>query len=178
MALEIERKFLIKIRDEAGLLESNPDTEVKEITQTYLKCYETGREKRVKQVYNRKTEESSYYFTSKTSTNNKNVERDPLVRVEEEDEIDLQQYRILLKQQDPETDTIEKTRICVPYQGLLLEIDKYKWWGDSDIAIMEIELESEDAQVEFPREYIEVIKEVTCDKRFKNNALAKNHNVI
>lgn len=178
MALEIERKYLIRIKDENGLIESNPDTVIKEIVQTYLKCYEAEREKRVRLVYNKKTDETTYYFTSKTSVSNKNTERDTLVRVEEEDKIDLQQYRMLLKQKEPETDTIEKTRICVPYQGLLLEIDKYKWWSDSNIAMMEVELECEGAQVKFPEEYIEVIKEVTYDKRFKNNALAKNHNVI
>ena len=178
MALEIERKYLIRIKNEKGLIESSPDTAIKEIVQTYLKCYEAGREKRIRQVYNKKEDETTYYFTSKTSVNNRNIEKDPLVRVEEEDRIDLQQYRLLLKQKDPETDTIEKVRICIPYQGLLLEIDKYKWWNDSNIAMMEVELECEDTQVKFPEEYIEVIKEVTYDKRFKNNALAKNHNVI
>lgn len=43
----------------------------------------------------------------------------------------------------------------------------------SDYALLEVELQKEDEEVIIPKE-LEVIKEVTNDKRFRNKYIAKN----
>ena len=56
------------------------------------------------------------------------------------------------------------------YRGQNFEIDIYPFW--SDRAIMEIELEDECQAVDFPPE-IDIIKEVTEDKRYTNSSIAR-----
>ena len=56
------------------------------------------------------------------------------------------------------------------YEGKELEIDVYPFWQDR--AVMEIELTDEAEAVALPPE-IEIIKEVTRDRRYTNAALAK-----
>jgi len=64
---------------------------------------------------------------------------------------------------------IRKTRYCVVYNNQYLEIDIYPF--SKDKAILEIELSNENDSYEIP-EFIEVIREVTDDIRFKNVNLA------
>ena len=65
---------------------------------------------------------------------------------------------------------IKKTRYAIPFDGHIVEVDVYPFW--SDRAVMEIELLSEDEAYTVP-ECIEIIKEVTADKRYSNRALSK-----
>ena len=58
----------------------------------------------------------------------------------------------------------------LPYDGKDFEIDVYPFWQDK--AVMEIELTDEMETVMLPPE-IEIIKEVTGDRRYTNAALAK-----
>ena len=57
-------------------------------------------------------------------------------------------------------------RVC---RNQYFEIDVYPFW--SKIALAEIELNSEDAEVKFP-EQIKIIREVTTEEAFKNASLA------
>lgn len=70
---------------------------------------------------------------------------------------------------------IRKDRYCFIYKNNYVELDIYPFW--SDYAIVEVELTSENQNVFLPSE-IEVIKDVTEDKRFKNRSLAYDSNVF
>ena len=76
----------------------------------------------------------------------------------------------MLMQADPAYRQIRKTRYCLTYDKLYYEIDVFPFWKDK--AIMEIELKSEDEEINFPP-FINVIKEVTDDSNYKNRSLAK-----
>lgn len=156
--LETERKFLIKYPDTA-LLASIGGTLVKEITQTYLLC-DTG-SLRVRKttcegatVYHRNEKRHVTDITSE----------------EYEKEISEEAYTELLRCADMSRKPIEKTRYAIPFDGHIVEVDVYPFW--SDRAVMEIELLSEDEAYTVP-ECIEIIKEVTADKRYSNRALSK-----
>lgn len=53
----------------------------------------------------------------------------------------------------------------------MFEIDVYPFWTDR--AIMEIELESEEQEILFPPA-VQIITEVTSDKRYTNSSLARH----
>ena len=152
--LEIERKFLIAYPD-TDFLDSLENSSKVEITQTYLKD-----RSRIRKWYaNGKV---SYIKTVKHKISE-------LVRIEEECEITESEYEFLLKNADPERKPVVKTRYRYPYMNKLIEIDVFHFW--SDRAFAEIELEYEDEEFFLP-DFIEVIKEVTEDKRYRNSALA------
>lgn len=65
---------------------------------------------------------------------------------------------------------IRKNRYCLTYDTHYFEIDIYPFRDDK--AIMEIELNDENAQFSIPSE-ITVIREVTDDPAYKNSAPAK-----
>ena len=56
-----------------------------------------------------------------------------------------------------------------------IELDVYPFW--KDYAIVEVELSNESDKVELPME-LNVIREVTEEKQFKNHSLAKNTDII
>ena len=157
-AFEIERKYLIRRPDDAWLRKVS---ERSEIVQTYLVTPEGGGRARVRM----RTQNG---VVTCTHTIKRRV--NDLRAVELEREIDKEEYEQLLKQADPERRTLYKTRCVLPYRGQLFEIDLYPFWQDQ--AVMEIELEDESQPVELPPE-IELIREVSSDKRYSNAALAK-----
>lgn len=57
------------------------------------------------------------------------------------------------------------------YKNQLFEIDIYPFWNDR--AVMELELSDEEQSIVFP-ENIEIIKEVTDDKRYTNASIARS----
>ncbi|MBE6558354.1 MAG: CYTH domain-containing protein [Ruminococcaceae bacterium] len=157
--LEIERKYLIEYPDIARL-ECYSGMTISEITQTYLIAPE-GEERRVRA--RRAGDNVTYYHAVKRRVT-------AVTREESETVIAKAEYERLLSEADPEKRTLHKTRYCIPYEGLLIEIDIYPFWRDQ--AIAEVELKSEDAPVAFPPE-IKVIREVTGEKAYKNAELAK-----
>lgn len=151
--LEIEHKFLIKMPETEELKEL-PDVRIINITQNY-----TSSGTRI-----RKTEENgkvTYIKTVKRHITN-------LVRLEDENEISLQEYINLLETR--EGNTIIKTRYVYPYKSKKIEIDIFPFWKKQ--AFLEVELKSENEEFELP-DFIEVIKEVTDDKAYRNYALSK-----
>ncbi len=155
---EIERKYLIRRPDETWLCAVS---DCSEIVQTYLVEPEGGGRARVRM--RSRNDAVVYTHTVKRRVNE-------LRAVEIEREIDETEYKELLRQADPERRTLVKTRCCLPYLGQLFEIDLYPFWNDQ--AIMEIELTDEEQPVLFPPE-IELIREVSSDKRYSNAALAR-----
>ena len=66
--------------------------------------------------------------------------------------------------------TVEKTRYVYPYKGKKMEIDVFPFWNKQ--AYLEVELENENDAFELPP-FVEVIREITGDKAYRNYALSK-----
>lgn len=161
LPLEIERKYLIKFPD-VSLLEQQPVYMKIEMEQAYLKDQgETSGMRIRKSTLNGKT---TYKKTFKKNITN-------VTRIEIEDDISEQSWLEFLKEVDPESTPIKKVRHCFMYNSQLFELDIYPFW--SDRATLELEISSEDQQITLPP-FIEVIKEVTEDKRYTNRSLSYN----
>lgn len=152
---EIEHKFLIKKPDEA-LLKESVDIRILEIAQTY-----TTEGSRIRSIEEKG--QITYIKTVKKHISD-------LVRLETEEEITLQEYEALLKLKQPDTITLNKTRYVYPYKNKNIEIDIFPFW--QTWAFLEVELESERDTVELP-DFVEVIREVTSDKAYRNYSLSK-----
>lgn len=157
---EMERKFLIRYPD-ISWLEENPLCHRVDIDQTYLKS-DDGEEIRIR----RRGEKGNYiyYETHKRML-------DGMKRISTEKRLSKSEYRRLMKNADPERQTIHKKRYCLTYDNQYFEIDIYPFWKDK--AILEIELREENTQIRFP-EQIQVLEEVTGNPEYKNAALARN----
>lgn len=157
--LEIERKYLIAMPPLSALRERCDP--VYRIEQTYL-LSRTGVTARVRR--RESGDGTAYFYTEKERLSD-------VTHVEREREITAEEYQRFLQKKDPAGRTIHKTRYCLPWQGLVFEIDVYPFW--EKLAVMEVELTSETQQFTLPPE-ITVLREVTQDKRLKNAALARN----
>ena len=156
---EIERKFLIDYPD-LEWLENAPNCRKVQIIQTYL--HSDGEDEvRVRQ----RGEDGHFIFyeTIKKKISN-------LKRVEVERRLTENEYLQFLMNADIDKRQIRKDRFCLTYDNQYFEIDIYPFWKDR--AILEIELNDENAEVRFPPQ-IKVRREVTEDERFKNSNLAK-----
>lgn len=155
--MEIERKFLIRYPNLKHLEELGNKSD---ITQIYLSNTGLGSER----VRCRITDGEAVY----THTVKKHITN--ISREEIEREISKNEFDNLLLRADKSRNAIIKTRYCVDYNNQCFEIDVYPFWCDR--AVMEIELESETQKIVFPP-FIELIKELTDDKRYTNASLAK-----
>lgn len=157
--LEIERRFLI-LRPDTQALEARC-THIYTMEQTYL----LSPPRQTERVRRREGAEGvSFFHTVK-------VDRSALTRVEQEEEITLEEYEAYLTRRDPMTQTIYKTRYCLPEGPYTFEIDLYPFWPH--YAVMEIELPREDAPFRFPAG-LTVVRELTGDRRFSNAALSRH----
>lgn len=158
---EIERKYLISYPD-IKKLESLPNCTKVEIAQTYLKTDDPDSEKRVRA---RGIDgDYMYYLTEKRKVSN-------LKRVEVEKRLSQNEYLRYLMEQDNSLRTIHKTRYCLSDENQYYEIDIYPEWNNQ--AIMEVELNDENVVPSLPS-FINVIKEVTEDEKYKNYSMAKD----
>ena len=155
--LEIERKFLIRMPDQAIL--KRESVKAIDMEQIYL-LSENGSSCRLRR--SRCGGEETLYFTEKVFVTH-------VTRVEREREIGMEEWDALLLRADPARRHIVKRRWCVPYAGHTLEIDVFPFWEDR--AFCEAELSAEDEVLSLP-DWIEVIREVTEDPRYTNSALA------
>ncbi len=159
--LEIERKYLIDFPD-LNVIASQPDYSRSDIEQAYLA--EGGRV-RMRRYFDNASggEYVRYYKTYKESIGG-------ISRIEVESEITQNEYLTLSERRALGTRVIRKTRHCFTYHGLLFELDIYDFWSDK--ATLEVELESENRQVELPP-FISVLRDVSEDADYTNFALAK-----
>lgn len=165
--LEIERKFLINIPD-IGLLEGSPGAVKYEIEQIYLP-ERGGITERIRKMTGK--DGTRYFHTAKRRLTD-------LTRIEDEREIYESDY-LRIKNNAEETlrttgsgavlPVISKTRWCIPHDGFVAEIDIFPFWRR--MAYAELELEREDSDFRLPF-FLHVIRDVTCDPRFTNKALA------
>ena len=158
--LEIERKWLIRMPDLARL-EEKADRVI-HMEQVYLTGGAPGVSMRI-----RRSEEKGKV----TYHRNEKQRITDMVRIEREEEIDAKHYNILLGFADPKLRSITKTRYCVKLQqGLTAEIDIFPFWQDR--AFCEVELPVAETPVTLP-DWLNVVREVTEDKRYTNLALAR-----
>ena len=158
---EIERKFLIKYPD-LMMLDKTPNCSKVDIIQTYLLPSRTDTETRVRQ----RGMGGNYIFTETTKRRISDVKR-----IETERRVTQREYLSLLMNADTSLRQIRKTRYCLSYANQYLEVDVYPFWDK--YAVLEIELSHEDQHIIFP-EFINVIREVTDDRKYSNRALAEN----
>ena len=154
--LEIERKFLVEFPDVGSL-----DVRRKiGITQTYLNRGENDTQRRVRRI----CEDGNvrYTYTEK-------VFLTAVTREENEFEITEKEYRDLLGETDKRFAPVEKTRYCFDYHDQHFELDTYPFSGK--LAIMELELASPEQVIDFP-DNVNVLRDVSADKRYSNSALA------
>lgn len=163
--LEIERRFLITYPD-LDALRAMPCYRVRHISQTYLAADEDfigGRIRRIEEGG-----KVSYIYTYKQRLSD-------MTRHEYERELGEEEYTDLLRRKAAGTITIEKDRHIFSYAGLVYELDVYSFWDD--MATLEAEVDREDREIPIPP-CVELIKEVTSDRRYNNSRLAKNRGVI
>ena len=151
--VEIERKFLIKMPDIHKLCNMKNCKGVN-ISQAYLDI--PGKNVRIR------NRNGIYIKTEKTKITD-------ITRYETESVITETEYNKLLKYKHPLLETVTKTRYCLLWMGKYFEIDVFPF--SKDYAYVEIELISEDEEFTIP-DFIEVIKEVTLDKRYTNKSIA------
>ena len=159
--LEIERKYLIRMPDE-HFLQAKPDCRIWDIEQMYLENAADGTTRRLRRVI--ESGETRCYYTQKQRV-------DAMTCVEKEHEISTAEYEKLCLEADRTRHTIHKRRYRIPWQKHLLEIDIYDFWQDR--ATLEVELDNANEFVELP-DWIDLVREVTGDKRYTNRSLAKS----
>lgn len=159
--LEIEHKYLIRYPNRDMLLQM-PGAGSVMIEQTYLEA-PRGFTERVRRW--ERDGQVMLFHTVKSRIS-------ALSHTEVESEIGEEEYRELLSRRLRGSSVISKERIMIPYGGHTVEIDIYPFWDDR--AVAEVEVMSEDEEVTLP-DYIEVIREVTDDGRYKNISLAFDH---
>jgi len=156
--LEIERKYLIGYPD-LSMLETLPDCRRINIEQVYLQ-----RDRGMRRIRKRGEKgEYIYFYTEKYDSVG-------ISRTELERKITREEYDALLSEADPERRPVIKDRYCIAYDNQYFELDVYPFWDRQ--AILEIELLDEQQTVTFPP-YLDILQEVTQDKRYSNSALAK-----
>jgi len=152
--LEIERKFLIEYPDIAWL-DSYPGGRRIEIKQIY---FDTDSAKKLRVRTWKEAGGTRYILTKKTRLTD-------LTRIEEESELTCEEYEAMLAGKITNVRSIEKVRYQLPYKNKVTEVDIFPFWTDKALAEVELEYESEDA--ELPEE-IRIIREVTEDSSFTN----------
>lgn len=156
--LEIEYKFLIEMPD-LKVISAQPQFRKKKLCQLYLQLPEY-------RCRIRKTEEKGKLTFCKTFKQDVTS----LTRIEIEETITEAEFNELSAYIARGTAPIEKTRYTFSYDGYTLELDVFPFW--SDLAFLEIEVESEDVTPPLPP-FIKVIKDVSDDKSFRNSTLAR-----
>ena len=153
---EIERKFLVEMPD-LERLEKLPGCRRVEIEQAYLPT--TNDEKlRIRKWV--EDGQAIYYKTRRRRVNGR--------RLEVEERLTQRSYMEMMEEAGA-LQLLRKTRYSIPYQGQQFQLNVYPFWTDQ--AIVKIELNEEDAQVQLPPE-LTLIREVTGEREYKDYTLA------
>lgn len=158
MNIETEYKFIIEKPDE-GLIRSMPDYTESRITQIYLASENTTH-----RVRRREYTDGKIVYTE-----NKKVRISKMSSTEFEREISEDEYTNLSSGIEEGAAPLFKTRRTFSYRGKTFELDYYERWKKT--CIMEIELEREDEQIDFPP-FIKILRDVTGNKSYSNHSMA------
>lgn len=159
LPLEIERKYIIKMPDLSALNKKEGYSRSK-ISQIYLSSAPHVTHRIRSREYDGKT----------VYTETKKIRVDKISAIEDEREISGEEFEKLSLLKRPDTKVIEKERHTFLYGGFMIEIDVYPEWKRT--CIMEIELETRDEVASIP-DFIEIISEVTGNKKYSNAAMSK-----
>ena len=159
MNIETEHKYIIKMPSQK-LLYSLPSSKIE---QTYITS--DGEDGVTERVRRREYDDRIVY----THTKKRRVS--DMSHEEYEDEITAEEYGALLTRKCADTVTLYKTRYLLTYMGQTFELDVYTFWRN--IAVMELEVGKESDAVALPPD-IDVIREVTGERRFSNAALSRS----
>ena len=159
MNIETEHKYIIKMPPQM-LLSSLPSSKIE---QTYISS--SGDDHVTERVRRREYDDRVVY------THTKKRRLSDMSHEEYEDEISAEEYGALLARKCADTATLYKTRYLLTYMGQTFELDVYSFW--QNIAVMELEVKDESDAVARPPE-IDVIREVTGERRFTNAALSRS----
>ena len=163
MNLEIERKFLL------SELPSVMPTELFIITQLYLER-EEGYSERIRMADRKEITSPVFDPTIFTHTIKKYVSDG--VYEETEKVITKEEYDVISKN-NPDAKVVLKNRYVYPHNELKWEIDTFH---TDNLTIAEIELPNEEYILEIPEFITNVmVKEVTGDKQYKNENIAKKN---
>ena len=155
--LEIERKYLIEYPDTDYLM--SLVCAKSEIEQSYM-LGEEGKFRLRKRGVN-----GSYIYIKTVKTKISDTTRE-----EVETRLTEAEYNELFKN-NACTGSIKKDRYCLMYNGTYYEIDVFPFWKKQ--AYLEVELLSENDEIKLP-DFINVIREVTYDSRYKNSSLCRS----
>lgn len=157
--IEYNKKMLVKLPDLSKLNYNRKIT----IVQNYLYSDSPNIEKRIRQrIYGKN---SSYYYTEK----NNFVEHNG--RLKSERKITEREYLSLMSQINTQYHQITKERYCFVYDNQYMNLDVFPF--DKEKGLLEISLKESDTHVDYP-DFIEIIKDVTDDKNYKNIEISKN----
>lgn len=155
--IERERKFLVKSLDLSNL---SLKRECVDIEQTYL--LSSSGTARVR----KRGQHGSFTYTHTVK-----YKLGPGKSIEKEKGISERAYTELLRQADPNKQTIKKQRTCFLWNHQYFELD-YFISPKNGLWLLEAELESDGDQVELPP-FIEIEREVTNEPAYSNSEIAK-----
>lgn len=165
--IERERRFLIKFPSSWDSLAQMLDglVDIERISQTYLKPKGDEPSPRVRKTIKGLSGETSveYHFNQKRPV-------ETGAHQETEHKITPKKYEEYLKNPYPGKGEVQKTRFVFEYHDQEFELDVFKG-ALKGLAILEIELDHKKDVVELPP-FLEVIDEVTGEKKFNNFELA------
>lgn len=153
------RRCLISMPD-ISALEKLPNCRRVDISQTFLKC-PPGKEKRISR---RRIDGICTLYNSNEKTLSSTGSL-----IETEERLTKDEYLDMLSHADPRLKPIQKSRYYLSENNVYFEIDVYPFWKDK--AILEIDLESPDEQVEIP-DFLHIIADVSHDRAYDYRALA------
>jgi CYTH domain-containing protein len=154
--VEYERKYLVHNRIDPQR-DLPAGTKAIEISQTYLRS--ESDEQRVRSW--RHGDAVLYFWTKKIGSG--------AARQEQEEIIGHDRYLELLKNRDPERETITKTRWCFRHDDRRCELDHF---AERDLWILEVELDGPEDRFALP-EFLD-LSEVTDDPSYRNSELARS----
>ena len=160
VGIEIERKYVIRMPDLEVIRAQAEHTE-STILQIYLP-HERGETHRIRR---------REYSDKVVCTETRKVRLDNMSATETESSVSEMAFNVLSKTPLEGHRPIEKVRHTFRLGEYTYEIDVYPQWKNS--AILEVELPSCDAQPMIP-EFIEVILDVTSDRKYKNFSMSKH----
>ncbi len=156
--IETERKYVI-IKPNVNVLMSQNGFTSSDITQIYL--FDKDKTHRIrKRIYSDGKEEYTENTKRRISS---------LSSIETEEEISRERFCELERQIAPNSSAVQKTRITFSYSGKVFEVDIYSEWDNT--CILEVELENENEQIDFP-DFISVVRDVTGDRKYSNHSMA------
>ncbi|MBU6142106.1 hypothetical protein KGO95_03255 [Patescibacteria group bacterium] len=165
MAFEIERRFLVRQGFADNPAFAKATVKICTAKQTYLKKKPRIGNARIRSVFDWKTGETAFFYTEKELT------RDPRVRVEREREISKKEYTRLASRKDPSRDVIEKIRFYVRYKKQEFELDVFRLPRRIEgLAILELEMKNKNQKIALPP-FLPIMAEITGS--LSNSELAK-----